>query len=148
VAEAAEILVKVLHRGDDRVLAQVAPGVFDFAVDMKLVGEFLGDKRHHIVVAVDGGIVVGFASGVHYVHPDKAAELWVNEVAVAPTHRGRGLGKRILQTIFEVARERGCGQAWVLTDRDNEAAMGLYQSVGGVAAPKEALMFEFRLGKD
>ena len=140
--------VKILRAGDQGVLVHVAPEVFDHPVDLKLAEEFLADERHHLAVAIDAGMVVGFASAVHYVHPDKAAELWINEVAVAPTHRGRGIAKEILRVMFDVGRELGCGQAWVLTDRDNEAAMGLYRSVGGTEAPKDSVMFEFRLGED
>jgi aminoglycoside 6'-N-acetyltransferase I len=125
------IEIKVLHCGDDAILMNVAPGVFDNPVDPELTREFLEDPRHHIAVAIDNGLVVGFASGVHYVHPDKQPELWINEVAVAPTHRRRGLGKAVLQSLFEVGRAHRCAAAWVLTDRSNAAAMALYSSVGG-----------------
>ena len=89
------------------------------------------DIRHHLVVAIDDGLVVGFASGVHYVHPDKPSALWINEVALASTHRRRGLGKKLLQALFEVGRTHGCKTAWVLTYRNNAAATALYSSVGG-----------------
>jgi hypothetical protein len=42
--------------------------------------------RSETVVARDASVVVGFASGVHYVHPDKSPELWINEVGVARSH--------------------------------------------------------------
>ena len=125
------IEIKVLRRGDESVLKNVATDVFDNPVDPELTREFLGDPRHHIAVAVDAGVVVGFASGVHCVHPDTPPELWINEVAVAPTHRRQGLGKAVLLTLFEVGRAHRCGVAWVLTDRKNAAAMALYSSAGG-----------------
>ena len=81
--------VRMLQEGDEAILARVGPGVFDDPIDARRTAEFLGDPRHHIAVAVDGGVVVGFVSAVHYVHPDKpAAELWINEVSVGSTHRG------------------------------------------------------------
>jgi ribosomal protein S18 acetylase RimI-like enzyme len=123
--------IKLLQRGDDRVLMNVAAEVFDKPIDPDLTREFLEDPRHHIAVAIDDGLVVGFASGVHYVHPDKPPELWINEVSVAPTHRRRGLGKAVLRALFEVGQARRCAVAWVLTDRNNAAAMALYSSVGG-----------------
>jgi GNAT superfamily N-acetyltransferase len=55
---------------------------------------------HHIAVANDDGLVIGFASGVHYIHPDKPPRLWINEVAVAPAHRRHGLGKAVLQALI------------------------------------------------
>jgi len=127
------ITIQVLKRGDDDVLKNVAEDVFDNPIDSVLVREFLEDHRHHIVVAVeDGGCVVGFASGVDYIHPDKPLELWVNEVGVASTHRRKGLGSAVLRALLEVGRAKGCRSAWVLTDRSNPAAMALYLSVGGV----------------
>ena len=134
-----------LGAGDGAVLDRVADGVFDHAVQPALTREFLDDARHHLAVALDDGIVVGFASGVHYVHPDKPPELWINEVAVAPTHLRRGLAQALLRLLFDAGRALGCSQAWVLTDRDNAAAMRLYASVGGDPGEREHVMFEFRL---
>jgi ribosomal protein S18 acetylase RimI-like enzyme len=139
------IEIKVLHRGDENVLMTVAPAVFDNPIDTELTKEFLEDPRHHIAVAIDDGLVVGFASGVHYIHPDKPPELWVNEVGLAPTHRRRGLGKAVLKALFEVGRAQNCTVAWVLTYRTNVSAMALYSSVGGTqgvddSGPSKALL--------
>jgi ribosomal protein S18 acetylase RimI-like enzyme len=131
------VVVKVLQRGDDHVLMNVAAEVFDKPVDAGLTREFLEDPRHHIAVAIDDGLVVGFASGVHYIHPDKPAELWINEVGVAPTHRRRGFGKGVVRALLEVGRAHSCKVAWVLTDRSNLAAMALYTSVGGTEGADE-----------
>jgi GNAT superfamily N-acetyltransferase len=141
--------IKVLQAGDDRVLGTVVDGVFDGPLDCRTTKEFLSDSRHHMVVAVENGVVVGFASAVHYVHPDKPSpELWVNEVGIATSHRKRGLGKAIIQSLLDLARKLGCVEAWVLTDRMNTAAMRLYSSSGGVEARNDQVMFTFRLKDD
>jgi ribosomal protein S18 acetylase RimI-like enzyme len=124
------IEIKVLRSGDQDILANVAPDVFDNPVDPDLTHEFLADPRHHIAVAIDDGLVVGFASGVHYVHPDKLPELWINEVAVAPSHQRRGIAKAVVSVLLEVGRAHDCAGAWVLTDRANTAAKALYTSLG------------------
>jgi ribosomal protein S18 acetylase RimI-like enzyme len=145
------IEIKVLQRGDDLVLMNVAAEVFDNPIDPELTREFLEDSRHHIAVAIDDGVVVGFASGVHYVHPDKPAELWINEVGMAPTHRRQGLGKALLRALLDVGRAHKCTVAWVLTDRKNVAAMALYSSIGGTegaddVGPADATLgFSFNL---
>jgi ribosomal protein S18 acetylase RimI-like enzyme len=125
------IEIQILRRGDEPVLTNVADGVFDNPIDPHFTKEFLADPRHHLAVAIDNGLVVAFASAVHYIHPDKPPQMWINEVAVAPAHRRRGLGKALLSALFEVARTHKCTEAWVLTDRANPAAMALYSSVGG-----------------
>ena len=137
--------IRVLGPDDEAVLTRVAPGVFDHDVDPALSAEFLRDPRHHLAVALEGGTVVGFASGVHYVHPDKPAELWVNEVGVAPTHQRQGLGRELLQALFAYGRELGCREAWVLTSPANGAAVRLYEAVGGIDMADPPVMFTFRL---
>ncbi len=100
--------VKVLGPDDGDVLSRVAAGVFDYAVDPDTTREFLADPRHHIVVALEHGTVVGFASGLHYVHPDKPTpELWINEVAVAPSHRRQGVATAILHELFAFGAATG-----------------------------------------
>jgi len=136
--------IRILAAGDAAVLENVAADVFDRGVDAARTAEFLADPRHHLAVAIDeAGVVVGFASAVHYIHPDKPPELWINEVGVAASHRDRGVGKRLLAALFERARTLGCGEAWVLTDRANEPAVRLYQSLGGAA--RDQVMFSFKL---
>lgn len=144
-----DIEIRLLSPSDADVLLNVAPETFDDPIDMRSTREFLSDAHHHLAVAVDDGVVVGFISAVHYLHPDKPRpELWINEVGVAPTHRGRGLGKAILDRILKEGRHLDCSEAWVLTEVDNIAAMRLYASLGGVEGPHDGVMFTFTLDAD
>lgn len=138
--------IKVVGPGDMNWLMNVAEDVFDDPLVPASTEEFINDPRHRLVVAIDDGVIVGFVSSVIYVHPDKSApELWINEVGVAPTHQGQGLGKRLMQATLEEARRSGCTEAWVLTERRNEAALGLYKSIGGIEGEPDTVMFTFEL---
>ena len=140
------IAIKFLGPADAAVLANVAPDVFDDPIDVGRADEFLADPRHHLAVAVEDGCVIGFVSAVHYLHPDKPRpELWINEIGVAATHRGLGLGTRLLRALVALARELGCAEAWVLTDRTNTAAMRLYAAAGSTEGPTDHVMFTFKL---
>jgi GNAT superfamily N-acetyltransferase len=140
--------IRILGPGDAAVLGRVAADVFDGDIDERWTAEFLADPRHHLAVALDGATVVGMASAVHHVHPDKAPQLWINEVGVAPTHRGRGIGRRMLGALLERAQALRCTEAWVLTDDpDNAAAHALYASVGGTPTPAcSVTMYTIPLG--
>lgn len=138
--------VKLLESGDEKLLHDCVPGVFDDPIDPYATREFLSDLRHHLSVALDSGTVVAFASAVHYFHPDKKRpEMWINEVGVAPPYRGRGLAKRLLNALFEAARDADCLEVWVLTERSNTPALRLYRSIGGTEAPEDQVMFTFDL---
>jgi ribosomal protein S18 acetylase RimI-like enzyme len=83
---------------------------------------------------------------VHYLHPDKPPELFINEVGVAHSHHRQGLGQRVVQALLERGRVLGCRLAWVLTSRTNTPAMRLYARLGGSeASEKGQVMFEFPL---
>jgi len=132
--------VRLIGAADAHLLERVAPEVFDSPIDGELTAEFIDDPRHHLAVAVDDGLIVGMASAVHYVHPDKLPQLFINEVAVATSHHRRGLARRMLDLLVRRAGELGCTEAWVLTDRQNVAAMRLYASAGG-GLPEDCIMF-------
>ena len=106
--------ILLLGPSDAAVLDRLAPGVFDHAVQPHWRATFLADARHHLVVARSEGIVVGMASAVDYVHPDKAPQLWINEVGVSPAYRRQGIGRRLVERLVELATELGCTDVWVL----------------------------------
>jgi aminoglycoside 6'-N-acetyltransferase I len=137
--------VRMLQAGEEDILAIPAPGVFDNDIDPKLAREFLADPRHHIAVALDNGIVVGFASAVDYIHPDKPRELWINEVGTAPTHQGQGIGKRVMACLTAHGKSLGCNVAWVLTDTNNTAARALYKAAGGKELSTDTVHVEWDL---
>jgi aminoglycoside 6'-N-acetyltransferase I len=130
---------------DESRFTRIAADVFDEPVRSAEVSQFLADPRHHIVLAVDDDMIVGFASAVHYLHPDKPAELWINEVGVSPAYQGRGVGRRVLERMLEHGASLGCRSGWVLTESDNDAANGLYRACAGELAQGDQVMYEFAL---
>ncbi len=139
------IEIKRLDKNSQAELSKLAEDVFDEALNPKFTAEFLADERHHLVIALDDDMVVGMASAVHYVHPDKAPELWINEVGVSPNYQAQGIGKQLMNALFEHARSLNCKEAWVLTDETNTAAKKLYSSVGGKEEPERPVYFSFAL---
>ena len=136
--------IRMLGAADIATLDNVAPNVFDGAVRPELAAEFLADPRHHLAVAVnETGQVVGMASAMHYVHPDKPPQLFINEVGVSPAFHRQGIGKALMAALLARARELGCSEAWVATEPDNWAAQGLYASSGGVKNAVPFVMFTF-----
>jgi aminoglycoside 6'-N-acetyltransferase I len=136
--------IRLLAPDDADVLQRVAPDVFDGPVHPHWTAEFLADPRHHLVVAVEGGVVVGMTSAVHYVHPDKAPQLWINEVGVASTHRRQGVARRMLEAMLAHGRALGCTEAWLGTEEDNVPARGLYERAGGDAEVFVGYTWRFR----
>ncbi|MDC0668756.1 GNAT family N-acetyltransferase [Nannocystis radixulma] len=138
--------IRALGVDEADLLDRVAADVFDDPIVPARAREFLADAHHHLVVAVEDGLVVGMVSAVDYLHPDKAdPELWINEVGVASSHRGQGLGQVLLRATLALGQQLGCRVAWVATERSNTPAMRLYAAVGGVEEPQDTVLFTFRL---
>jgi ribosomal protein S18 acetylase RimI-like enzyme len=143
-----DMTFELRHLGpaDAALLENVADDVFDGPVIPALVAEFLSDARHHIIVALSDGVVVGMITAVDHVHPDKPAQLWINEMGVAPSHQRRGIGRSLLGAMREFGRSRGITEAWLGTEHDNVPARGLYEDAGSV--PEPFVMYTFDLTGD
>ena len=138
------VIVRILGAAEHPILDKVAPDVFDDEPKPMLSREFLSDPRHHLAVAIaEGGAVVGMASGVHYVHPDKEPQMFINEVGVSAAYEGQGLGRRLLAALLQRAAELGCTEAWTATEPDNARAQALYTKVGGIKDSTPFVMFTF-----
>jgi GNAT superfamily N-acetyltransferase len=138
--------VRLLTAADADLLAVSGTDVFDHFPQTHWTAEFLADPRHHLAGAIaPDGRLVGFASGVHYLHPDQAPQLFINEVGVADAWAGQGLGRQLVETLLAQARTLGCTMAWVATQPENHAALALYARANGRRDPTPFVLFEFPL---
>ena len=83
------VAVRRLGPGDEREVGRFA-GAFDEPIRPESVAAFLGDDRHHLLVATVDGEPAGFVSAVEIFHPDKPMELFLNELGVDEPFRRRG----------------------------------------------------------
>jgi len=54
----------------------------------------------------------------------------LHDLAVAPAHRGRGVGRRLLEAVEEAARAAGCCKITLEVRDDNVPAQLLYRALG------------------
>lgn len=128
-----------------KLLDKLAPDVFDHDIQQPYLRAFIDDPRHVMFLALDSPSVVGMVSAVEYFHPDKRPQLWINEVGVASTHRRQGIGRRLVDAVVRVARERGCAYVWLGTAAENLPAQACFGSVPDVEDPQPFLLYEWDL---
>lgn len=136
------IQIKRVGPEDAVLFRDVAAEVFDEAVSDQTLIPYLAEPAHKIVVALAGGTIIGQAAAVIHRHPDKPAELYVDEVGVTPTFQGQGIGRRMLEELSAWGRELGCASLWVGTEVDNERAKALYARY---AEPEPFVMYQWKL---
>lgn len=119
--------------------------VFDQVLNPALLREYLSNSSNALFVALVNNKVVGMATGLTYVHPDKPRSLFINEVGVATTCQRQGIGKQLINSLLEWGKSQGCKEAWVATEPDNFAARSLYETTGGTVEEKPAIVYTYSL---
>ncbi len=118
-----------LVAGDEGPLL-AASHLFDEPVRDEWATRSLAQPGHHLCLASVDGAPAGFVSGIEMTHPDKGTEMFLYELGVDEAFRGRGIGRALVRALADRARTLGCTGMWVLTERDNLAAMATYRSAG------------------
>ena len=97
------------------------------------MGTQLEDPDTAVLVAVDNGDVVGYAyaavEGYDYMALRGPAGV-LHDVIVNPEHRGRGVGRLLLEAALSFFRSRGVPRVVLSTAERNEAAQRLFASKG------------------
>ncbi|MEV0531030.1 GNAT family N-acetyltransferase [Kitasatospora sp. NPDC050463] len=114
--------------------------LFDSPPRPEATGQFLADERHHLLIAYVDDVPAGMVTGVEMTHPDKGTEMFLYELGVEESFRGRGVGRALASALADLARERDCYGMWVITDEDNVAARATYSRAGGTLEDKQVVL--------
>ena len=75
-------------------------------------------------------------------------ECYLAELYVRPAHRGRGIGRALMEAVLAEARARGADRIEIGVDEPDLGARRLYESLGfsnHVAGPDSPVMFVYEL---
>lgn len=137
-----EIEIRPLRPSDEPGLARFRDAIPDgerrfFKEDPGSI-ERWPPPRGRWLVSIDGAEIVGLAAAL----PDSGWSSHVSElrIIVAPSHRGRGLGRELARRALREALELGCTLAYVEVVAAQEALVAMFQDLGFTP---EALLADF-----
>lgn len=90
-----------------------------------------GKDKAEVLFVLEDEVEVGFALFFHNFSTFLGrAGIYLEDLFVKPTYRGKGYGKALLEKLAEIAVERGCGRLewWVLDW--NTPSIDFYKSLG------------------
>jgi GNAT superfamily N-acetyltransferase len=123
-----------------------AAAVFESILDADWLPEGVPSAAHITRALSDGTAVfvvadvledgvstdVGFAMAFRLVSPLKPhAEAYLDDVFVAESHRGQGIGKALVEAVKSHMAAANVPVLWIATDADNEEMTGLMDSQDG-----------------
>ena len=95
----------------------------------------IADDMKPIYVDEEDGIVTGYAFCIYQItreseqlHARKV--LYIDDLCVDESRRGRGIATALYQRVLELARERSCDAVTLNVWSGNDSAMGFYEKSG------------------
>jgi GNAT superfamily N-acetyltransferase len=133
-------LIRFAKPGDVEALVGLLGALFaieeDFSFDAGLQRRGLelmledGESRC-VFVAEVGGRIAGMVTGQMLVSTAEGGpSVLVEDMVVAASHRGRGLGAKLMAALERWASMRGATRLQLVADRDNAAAFVFYDRLG------------------
>ncbi|MFF4856868.1 GNAT family N-acetyltransferase [Streptomyces rubiginosohelvolus] len=123
----------------DPPLTKVFPDDEDEDVSADEGDQELQGAPTFLALAPDGSLA-GFVS-VAYARWNR--RLTIEDIEVAPGHRGRGVGRALMSRAEEFARERGAGHIWLEVTNINAPAIHAYRRMGFALCGLDTSLYEF-----
>jgi phosphinothricin acetyltransferase len=90
---------------------------------------FEADNPITIAYCEDNGAIVGIALMCTY-KVISGHKGWIEDVVVDEKMRGRGIGKKLMEKLLEVAREKQLSEVLLFSADHRQAAISLYKKLG------------------
>ncbi|MEU3448148.1 GNAT family N-acetyltransferase [Streptomyces thermolilacinus] len=98
-----------------------------------------GDGRRVFVAVGPDREIAGY---VAVAHVPWNRRLVVEDIEVAPAHRGRGVGRGLMGCAVAFARERGAGHLWLEVSTINAPAVHAYRRMGFALCGLDTTLYE------
>jgi len=131
VRTASAAAIRRLRRHELAQVFELCQRCFDIAYTWDHLEAYRSRARDGFMVATDGDDMIAVVVAISMRLPwlfGRAGEIAL--LGVDPRHRGRGLGRRLLETAFVYLRSHGMREARLHVDVSNSAAIALYESAG------------------
>ena len=110
-------------------------------ITMAELQEIVGDSATVVLVARDGGVIVGLLTLAMFRIPT-GMRAWIEDVVVDGRARGKGVGEALNRAALATARQRGAKTVDLTSRPSREAANRLYQRIGFVRRDTNVYRYE------
>ncbi|MFA5375592.1 MAG: GNAT family N-acetyltransferase [Dehalococcoidia bacterium] len=145
--EDADGIVEVMKQAGKSVYSMPTPYVTTTEKVAAHIKMCHADKSHTIYVAEnESGQIVGYVAAhwLPYLFLD-GPEGYLSELFIDESYRGNSIGTKLLETVKEEARKRGCSRLLLLNSRKRESYQRSFYKKHGWTEREEAANFVYNL---
>lgn len=128
---ADDVEIAAIIRKNLKAVGLDIPGTAYFDKELDCLSKFyqaFPDKRAYFIAASDDGSVLGGVGIAEYAEKENCAE--IQKLYLSDAAKGKGLGKLLMKTAEDFARQAGYASLYLETHTCLEAAVGLYKKLG------------------
>jgi len=154
------VTIRRLEPGDGRVLRRLSGEAAAFEaggksgrsaaakprspLDTIPARRFLAQPDVHLLVAFERDEPVGFVLAYELLRREgDPINLFVHEVRVRADRRREEIGRRLLEALWALGRDRGVDSAFVIAATDDRDALAFYRAAGGKRSRREMAVIRF-----
>jgi|GEM_PF-488346 len=108
----------------------------------EFMSQFLSAETNYLFAALQDDIPVAYALAYRLPRFDRSKNMfYLHDIAVLADWRRRGIGRQLMSSVLETCRSEEFSRLFLITDRSNVPACGLYAGTGGTASADQVLFF-------
>lgn len=121
---------KLLEKDEIKLMEEVLLDD-DIIFNEEYVKKFIENDNTYGFIVKDVEKIIGFAYGYRLIRPDGRMMFFLYSIGILPEYQNQGHGTKLMKFIINYAKEIGCYELFVMTDKGNPRACHLYEKFGG-----------------
>ena len=118
--------IRQLQHSDIKQAINLWTSSFSRNFNKSLNLDYLNDPSSTTMVVCEGSTIIGVAS-IHIIHKLSRTLGLIEDVAVNKDHRGKGIGKSLVEKLIEIGKQKNCDKIVLNTSEKNSK---FYEKIG------------------
>ncbi|QVK17670.1 GNAT family N-acetyltransferase [Mycoplasmatota bacterium] len=135
-----------LNKDDIQIANDVSKIFHCLESDEKKIIQFLSNDKNHLIIYYVEDKIAGFVLGYELQRFDgKNNMMYMHEIEVLPDYRKKGIGKKLMDSLKEICKNRNVFRIFLITEKSNLPAVALYETMEGIAKNNDDIVFTYKI---
>lgn len=109
------------------------------------LGNFIENNGNYGFIAKIANKIIGFATAYMFLKPDGKKVFYLDAIDVIADYQGNGYGVKLMEFVRDYAKNLGCNEMFLVTNRSNIFACRCYEKSGGVSESQDDVVYVYNL---